>query len=327
MKQTLKDKILHLLDNKKNVILGLSGGPDSVFLFYILKEMHEDNLLNLVCAHFNHRFRSNSDNDESFCVKLCAKYGIKIITGHNDSGKDKENGSQEAFGRKLRRNFFKSLSNTDWSDTGSPGKDSVVALAHHADDQQETFFLRLIRGSTLNGLTIMKERSVCYRQVCYIRPLLGIYKKDIVNYLNINALEYVNDESNHSDLFLRNRIRKYVLPALKKSDDRFDKKFADTLYHLNQEDKFLQKITSVSYNNIFSTTTKGDLKKFLDLDLVLQKRILILLLSGEKCAFSPSNKYLEEIIRFIKSPNPGSHKLHPSWEIRKTKNFFEIKSI
>jgi tRNA(Ile)-lysidine synthase len=304
--------------NTPKIILGLSGGPDSVFLFHSLLQLHQKNQIELICAHLDHGWRVESAQDAKFCHDLCKKHDIKIVHAH---AKDldlelKFDGSQEEIGRKLRRHFFEQVLKQENA--------NFIALAHHLQDQQETFFWRIIRGTTLAGLTAMKEVDGIY-----IRPLLNTSKKEILDYLDKNNLAYLHDPTNISDQYLRNRIRKYVLPAMQKCDERFNQKFESTLKHLQEEDNFLQKLTKQHFENIFTKneTFVGNLKAFFELDKVLQKRLLIYWLSQENIKFSLSKNYLEEILRFLSSEHGGSHSLGPNWKLFKKQNKFWIKKF
>jgi len=302
----------NLLTDKIKLVVGLSGGPDSVFLMHLLNKFKN---LKIIAAHLNHGWRKEADQDEKFCKKLCENLGIELIAEHakNLDSEIKPNGSKEEIGRKLRRQFFEKILKDSNSD--------FIALAHHQQDQQETFFMRLIRGCSLSGLTSMN--SV---QGFYIRPLLETSKDEILNHLHENKIEYVTDSTNYSEDFLRNRIRMKVIPAIKEIDSRFDKKFETSMNLLKKENDFLQKLTEESYKEIFEEN-KGDRKKFLDLDSVLQKRLLIFWLSQEKVKFSPSLSHIEEIIRFLSHERGGSHQVHEEWNINKKSNSFWLEII
>ena len=117
----------------------------------------------------------------------------------------KDTGSQEDRGRRLRRTFLEKIAKEHSAD--------AIALGHHQDDQQETFFLRLIRGASITGLAGMKPRHGLY-----IRPLLDCKKESILTYLRTEGLSFLHDSTNEDDSFLRNGIRLNVLPALRSCD-------------------------------------------------------------------------------------------------------------
>ncbi len=312
----LENELQYIFNKKPKIILGLSGGPDSVFLFYFLNKLHKENKIELIAVNLDHEWRKESALDTEFCKNLCEQNNIKFI-GKKASELQlnlKFNGSMEDIGRKLRQHLFKQVLVEENA--------HYVALAHHMQDQQETFFWRIIRGTTLNGLTCMK-----YDEPPFIRPLLNIEKKDILDYLNSNNIKYLIDQSNNSDKYLRNRIRKYVIPQLELVDPRFTQKFASTLKHLQDEEDFLNKLTQKTFDFIFKYSEVhkkfvGNLKEFIELDLVLQKRVLIYLFNKEKVKFNPSDSLLNEILRFLKNKNGGKHKINENFCIFKKQNLF-----
>ncbi len=152
---------------------------------------------------------------------------------------------------------------------------NCIALAHHLQDQEETFFIRLIRGATLSGLVSMKPMDGIY-----IRPLLEINKSDILQFLQENKISYLIDPTNVSQEFLRNRIRSNVLPALQTCDNRFDSNFLRTLNHLKDTENFLQKLVEEKFNEISKKTDNNfelNLKQLFALDKFLQKKSYVLL--------------------------------------------------
>lgn len=299
------------------VILGFSGGPDSVFLLHVLALLQDDGLLKVIAAHLDHEWRVNSGADVEFCKQLCSKLNIEFLSAKASQleAKIKFNGSCEEVGRAMRRCLFENVLTANGA--------HFIMLAHHAQDQQETFFMRLMRGTTLSGL-----RCMDYINGKYIRPLLEIDKDEIVKYLDQNQIKYLIDETNQSDKYLRNRIRKYVIPAAKKCDLRFNSKFQSSLSHLKQEDDFLKILAKQKFDEIFTVDLKpnllvGDLNKFLGIEIVLQRRIVLEWLIKEGIKFQPSLKYIDEILRFLNSLRGGAHKIGCETSIvKKGKKFF-----
>jgi len=316
--ENIKSSLEKLILPYKNprIILGLSGGPDSTALFHILKELEKAGQIKLIAAHLNHGWREEAIDDEKFCRSLCEKHKILLeVEDADEAGMIfKLNGSKEELGRNLRRHFFKKLLKKHNA--------QFIALAHHLQDQQETFFLRMIRGTTLSGLTCMKEKDGIY-----IRPFLNNSKKEILEFLHQNNFDYIQDASNDSNKHLRNRIRKELITAIEKCDDRFNKKFKDTLLQLQKEDLFLEKLTEESFNKVFSKENPqtGCLKIFLNLDSVLQHRLLIFWLCKENVEFKASSSFLNELMKFLTSPRGGTHDLHLTWKITKKSNRFWIE--
>lgn len=306
----------NLIPQKSTIILGLSGGPDSMMLLHYLSAKHNAGEINLIAAHLDHEWRSNSQNDVEFCREQTYTLGIRLIAAKVSelSFKPKFNGSKEDLGRLLRRHFFESLKKQEGAD--------LIALAHQMQDQQETFFIRMIRGSSLAGLTAMRPR-----QGDYIRPLLETSRTDIIAYLGNNNIPYLTDPSNESDLYLRNRIRNKVLPVLRTIDSRFDRNFARTLLQLKETDELLDTLVATTLAST-SSTSDGKLaiyiKEFNTLHSVLKKRVIITWLIHEKVPFTPSEQFLTEIISFMSKPQGKTHQLHKTWSITKKQSLATI---
>lgn len=297
---------------RRRVILGLSGGPDSVYLLYLLHVLHKRGKINLIAAHLNHGWRKESDVDAQFCVDLCQKLAIPLVVKHaKELETPRYNGSVEEVGRILRRTFFAALLQEHNA--------LCIALAHHRQDQQETFLMRLMRGSSLSGLCCMKEIDHPY-----IRPLLHVNKCDIVAYLDAHAIPYCIDHTNQSPQFLRNRIRHTVLEPLRAVDDRCDEKFDTTVAMLQEENAYLDKITQAQFALIFTKNPENivlcDVKKFIQCDLVLQRRLLMHWFIQEKISFPVSHAFMQEVIRFLISPRGGTHHILHTVTLHKKNN-------
>lgn len=306
----------NLISPESTIIVGLSGGPDSVFLLHYLVSLRQEKGLTLIAAHLDHGWRAESSQDASFCQELAKKYKVPFIAKNlKDALADfKFNGSKEELGRKARRAFFEQV---------AKGHNAqAIALAHHADDQMETFFLRLIRGASLSGLAGMKPKDGLY-----IRPLLDISKQEILDYLHEHKITYAIDASNESDEYLRNRIRNQVIPALKNCDDRFEKNFANTHAKLVETEEFLQELCAAQLQ-VISDENKGlDIPKLLALHPALRNRVLINWLIIHKVPFTPSQGLLDEIIRFLENSKSKTHTLYRTWQMIKiVKNVWLTKS-
>jgi tRNA(Ile)-lysidine synthase len=325
--QQLKNHIIkHLAEyfsetksGQPHILVGLSGGPDSVFLLYLLHQLVTSGTITLSAAHLDHGWRTTSASDVLFCKNLCDQLGIPFYTQHAQDLPIaiKSNGSQEELGRKLRRHFFSTVQKQTKAD--------LIALAHHQQDQQETFFMRLMRGTSLSGLCGMSTFNGCY-----FRPLLDTPKSSILDFLEHNNIPYLTDPTNNSDAYLRNRIRHHVLPALQLCDERFDQKFSSTLQLLHDEHNFLTTLALESFHTVFSAQPphkqmRGDQPRFASLHPVLKNRVIITWLIAEKIPFQPHQRHLLEIIKFLSSPNGGSHQLGPTWTVFKKNRFFWIQ--
>ncbi len=332
MNKTILNSIITFIDTEElipegsTIVLGLSGGPDSVFLFQLLLELKQvGKIENFVAAHLDHEWRPNSHKDTEFCAQLAQKHGIPFETAKlSDLEADfKWDGSKEEIGRKARRFFLEFVAQKYTAE--------AIALGQHAQDQQETFLIRLVRGASLTGLCgIWPKRGI------YIRPLLQTNKSEILNYLNAHNIAYLEDPSNLQDTFLRNRIRKNVIPALKNADDRFDTNFTHTIDRLQQTEQYLDAHArdlfaqmSTKENSLLEVS----LSEFLSYPPIMQSRLLILWLTLERVPFPPSQTFIDEVMRFLRSDRGGTHALHEKWSMKKKsgtawieKNCFPLRS-
>ena len=316
-KQLLNQTTISTLHIKENttIIIGLSGGPDSIYLLHQLHQIKNKLNIKIIAAHLDHEWQESSKIATQICKDTCDKLSFPLITKKLSELKfeSKWNGSQEELGRKMRRHFFESIAQEYQA--------TAIALAHHQQDQQETFFIRLLRGSSLTGLTGIKEKDGLY-----IRPILHCSKNDILNYLNKNNINYYTDPTNCSNDYLRNRIRNHVIPALQQADSRFDKNIISTMNHLTQVDEFLNQQVMQTLTTI-STDQGIEIKPFLQLHIVLQQRLLLHAMISQKVTFTPSQKLLKEIVRFLAVSSSKTHTIHNSWAIQKNKSHFSIKKI
>jgi len=309
----------NLIPNGSSIVLGLSGGPDSVFLLHFLSHLKEEGLIkSIITAHLDHEWRTDSAKDADFCRIIAQKFNLPFIAQKISNLKLslKFNGSKEEFGRNARRLFLESVKKDNNYD--------LIALAHHEQDQQETFFIRLIRGASLSGLISIKPKHGNY-----IRPLLETSKKEILDYLKENNIPYIQDPSNILDDFLRNRIRKKVIPAIVECDPRFDKKFKETINNLRETEQFLESITKKRFDEI-SSYQNGKLainiKEFLKLHKVIRYRVILQWLCKQNLKFPVSKSFFDEIIKFLKQPGSKEHNIYHDWNLVKKKEIAYIKA-
>ncbi len=185
-----------------NYLIGLSGGADSVALMLMLIPAAREHKIRLEAVHVNHGLRgAESDEDERFCSALCKKEGIPIYTCKVDlSGRTDEASAREARYAVFRKRY---------AECGADG----LILAHHADDQAETFLMRLLRGAGPDGLECMKADEAV-GGIRILRPMLSLRRDDIRNALTTDGIKWREDRSNRDTAYLRNRVRQEVVPVL-----------------------------------------------------------------------------------------------------------------
>ena len=211
------------------VLVGLSGGADSVALLLVLNELEKEIGFSLEAVHVEHGIRGEeSKSDEAFAKALCESRSIAFTSVSvdvpslcNETGL----GMEEA-ARKLRYEVFENL---------ALEKGAKVALAHHQEDNAETILFQLVRGSSLTGLCGMQSVRKDESGVCYIRPLLGVHRQEIEDYLAEKNQSFCVDSTNVDLLYSRNFLRNQVIPELASIN-------AQAVSHINQTAKHLSEI-------------------------------------------------------------------------------------
>lgn len=197
-----------LIEPADSVVIGVSGGVDSVVLLDLLANSELALTLNVV--HVNYGFRGKeSDRDEKFVKKLAEKYSSRFFLARPKGLKSTADNVQSA-ARDLRYDLFIETAQR----TGS----SKILTAHHADDQAETILSHLMRGSGLSGLSGMQERRQISEGIELVRPLLNFSRKEILTYVASKKLIFVEDSTNKTTKYQRNAIRHELLPTLLKYD-------------------------------------------------------------------------------------------------------------
>lgn len=235
-----RNKKESLVENGDRIVVGFSGGPDSVFLVEMLLKLREKIDFDIVLVHVNHLLRGEeAQRDEDFSINYGKSKGLKVFARKiNITSLGKEKGlSLEEAGREARYSFYKEVLEKSNS--------NKIALAHNKDDQIETFMFRLTRGTGLSGL-----EGIATKRDRYIRPISEIYKSEIVNYLDENNISYCIDSTNLENEFTRNSIRIDLIPFIEK---RYNPKFKDKIFSLIEEIRdiniFIEKeIEQFSYN-------------------------------------------------------------------------------
>lgn len=278
------------------IVVAVSGGPDSVILMHILKHLAEDPELGLrlVCAHVNHGFRgAESDRDAEFVRGLSHQLGIPFELGSFDIPaymKETGKGAQIA-AREKRYEFLHNVARRYGA--------SKIALAHHADDQAETVMMRILRGSGPAGLAgmRMKRRE---KNVELLRPLLRIYKTELVQACHSNDIEFVTDSSNLSVKYARNAVRLDVLPFLGQYNGQLPQSLNRLAELVREEDDYLDQEAGRYYREM--VRNEGGINSysaaiFATLHVALQRRLIKLILNYLPLSTEDSDYIKIEAIR------------------------------
>jgi tRNA(Ile)-lysidine synthase len=219
-----------LVRHGDTIILGFSGGKDSVTLALLLRELQKHLPFHLVAAYFNHRLRPDAGEEEKWVRTFCEARGIELEIGSRDLRRFRaENRLNLEHAASLSRyDFFAALAGRF--------PDSRVATAHSRSDLSETFFIKLFRGSGLQGLSAIfqnKEKKI-------IRPLLIFSENEILAFLERNHIQFYQDPTNLQQDFLRNRIRHGLLPEVKKIEPDIEERIFRTVLLIQDEFDYFQ---------------------------------------------------------------------------------------
>lgn len=248
-----------------SIVIGVSGGPDSMALLHLLIRMKKALDIQIVCAHVHHNIRKESDFEMDFLKRFCGDNDVvfewKKIENYGD-----DNFHNEA--RSIRYYYFSKLVKKYNS--------KYLLTAHHVDDLVETILMRILRGSTLRGYSGF-SKVIKMENYKIIRPLINITKDEIINYNKLNKIKYVHDVSNEKDIYTRNRFRKYIVPRFKKEDPNFHEKFLKFSNVLIESYKYIEKQVHLKIKNIYK---EGNLnvELFLKEEKIIQMNIIYYIL-------------------------------------------------
>jgi tRNA(Ile)-lysidine synthase len=248
------------------VVVGVSGGPDSVCLLDILHEFADELKISLIVSHYNHGLRPAEDKSETLFVRELAKnLSLPSVTGKAPPSLRKRTASIEEWARDARYHFLEKVR--------VKHRAQKIALGHNLNDQAETIIMRLLRGSGPSGLTGIppcRDRTI-------IRPLIEVERREIERYLKARRLSYVTDSSNLKTDYLRNKIRLELMPLLEQHQPQLAHLLGQTADILREEDAYLERISEawlskeaeLDPDNSFQVP----ISSFLKLPIALRRRV------------------------------------------------------
>ena len=304
------NKKYNLIENDDIIVVGFSGGPDSVFLVEMLKKLQHFFNFKIYLVHINHLLRGeDADSDENFSFEYAKKNNLEIFIKRIPVKEiAKEIGKTlEEVGREERYKFFSEI----YEKVGA----TKIATAHNKDDQIETFLFRLIRGTSLQGLEGIKIKN---NNV--IRPISEIYKKDILEYLNKNEIQYKIDKTNFENEFTRNSIRLDLIPFI---EERYNIKFKDKIFSLIKEIRENNQNNSLNLSDYTDSENRIILEKTKFLSNFDKKNLLSLFLNKKNIEVN-RNK-IDEISSLIKSNGTKKIDLDKSYRIVKDYTYLYIE--
>lgn len=333
----LKEKVIetikkhNLINAGDRIVCGVSGGPDSISMLNILKELKEEKVFefDIFVAHINHGLRENAKIDEKYVTQYCENNGIECFVLNTNIKKraEKEKRGLEETGRIVRYEFFDKILNSTNS--------NKIAIAHNSNDNVETIIMNIIRGAGLSGLKGIEAKSGIY-----IRPLIESEREEIERYCEDKKLNPRHDESNDENIYTRNKIRNIAIPYIKKE---LNPNFLETITRLSDiakddlnyldfqtENAFFdmcleeKNITENVYNWEKEATIILDLRKFNKENKAIQKRVILYSINKIFGTTKGIEKiHIEDIIKLCNN-NIGNKFLTPN---KKTKIVIKNKKI
>jgi tRNA(Ile)-lysidine synthase len=243
-------KNICLLQPDRPIIVGVSGGPDSVCLFHILLQQRYP----LIAAHLNHGLRPEATEDAEFVRQLAVEWQTPFILGQRDvAAFAKQNGYSLEEGARVARYHF-------LSHEAAAANAQAIAVAHTADDQVETVLMHFLRGtgaSGLRGMTFRTRLEYWEQDIPLVRPLLSTWREDILEYLEANQLPSRLDQSNLDVRFYRNRLRHELIPFLESYNLAIRQNVWRMSEILRAEDEALDEMTEAAWSECLSSVGEG----------------------------------------------------------------------
>lgn len=325
----MKNKVLEtikkykLIDTNDKIVIGVSGGPDSICLLHILNELKTELNIEIFVAHINHMIRKEAEEETTYVENFCKHLGIQCFTKRIDiisKSKQEKIGVEES-GRLARYSFFEEVLNSVQA--------NKIATAHNANDNAETVLMNIFRGAGTSGLKGIEP----IRNNKFIRPIIECERTEIEQYCEENNLQPKIDKSNFENVYTRNKIRNIFIPQIK---EEFNSNIIMSLNRLSkiasEENEFLQKYCKSILENeliieqsLVKMEEQGkeenqilvlDMKKFNNLDTVLKNRIILLSIEKVLGNVQGIEKiHIDDIVKMC-AKNIGNKYLMPNKKIK-----------
>ena len=312
----LEEKVLNTI-NKYNmiqsgdgIVIGVSGGPDSMTLLNILNNLKEKLNIKLYVAHINHSIRKEADEETKYVHDFCKKIDVEFFAKKvkvEEIAKELKMGTEEA-GRNIRYEFFEEVAHK----VGA----NKIATAHNLNDNAETVLMNIIRGTSVSGLKGIDK----VRDGKYIRPIIECSRAEIEDYCKEKNLNPRYDKSNNENIYTRNKIRNLLIPFLQKE---FNPNIVEGINRLSQiaieEEQFINKVVEKEYEKLQIAVDNNiilNLKEFNKLDYVIKSKLILYTISkvyGKTSGIE--KKHIDDIIKLCDN-NIGNKYLTPQKGIK-----------
>ena len=303
----------HLLKDNDTVVIGLSGGPDSMCLLNILLSLNKN--IKIICAHINHNIREESKEELEFVKNYCKERNLKIETTTFEKKSTNTDYSEQEL-REKRYNYFEKIINKHNAD--------YLLTAHHGDDLIETILMRLTRGSNLKGYSGFQTETQ-KDNYKIIKPLIYTTKERIDEYNRINNIPVVVDNTNFENIYTRNRYRHEILPFLKKENPNIHMKYLKFSKELNKYYSFVDRQVNQELQKRYKNKTL-DITNYNELDELFQVKIIENILDSIYIdnLYLITDRHVELIIDIIKNPKPNIEINLPA-DVRVIKSYNKLK--
>lgn len=254
----------NLIKDEDKVVVGVSGGPDSICLLNVLHEL----TYNICVAHINHGLRENAVIDEKFVTDFCKSINVPCFVKRVKLKENLSGMTLEEAGRKVRYDFFHEVMEKE--------NCTKIATAHNSNDNAETVIMNIIRGSGMSGLKGIEP----IRDDVIVRPLIECTRKEIEKYCLNKNLNPRHDESNDETIYTRNKIRLELIPYIEKN---INSNVVSNINRMSEiisdEERFIKEQVDISYEACmvkeFDDKLVCNLKEFNKLDNVIKRRLII----------------------------------------------------
>lgn len=276
-----------MLSNVSSIVVGVSGGADSIAALHFLLSISEQNGIKIVAAHLNHLIRGDeSYRDEEFVRLVCKNWGIKLYVKREDIKELSYKSGQgiEECGRNERYSFFEEVSLEN---------NAKIATAHTLSDNMETMLINLIRGCGLNGLCgIPPVRGNI------IRPLILASRSETEEYCRKNSLQFVNDSTNFELDYTRNKIRLEIIPLLKKLNPSFDNVYKRFFENISYDNEYLNEMSEKAVKKSLINEMNFKVNEIKSLPTGIMRRTILKILS-KGVNKNIANKDVDSVIKLI----------------------------
>ena len=312
MKETIA-YLKSLLKDDDTIVIGLSGGPDSMCLLDIIKRINKK--IKIVCAHINHNIREESFEEQKIIEEFCKNNKLTFETTTFDK-KSEDQDYNELELREKRYNYFESII--------KKYNAKYLFTAHHGDDLVETILMRISRGSNLKGYTGFQVETQ-KKDYKVIKPLIFMTKEDINEYNKENNIPYVIDKTNDEDNYTRNRYRHSVLPFLKSENQNIHLKYLKFSRELLTYFEYVDRVVNKEIEKRFAKNIL-DIQDFDRLDKLIKIKIIECILDENYTdnLYLVSDKHVNLILNIISNPKPNIEINLPD-NLRITKSYNTLK--